>query len=299
MTKEIIVPHLWFAHQAEEAVKFYTSLFSNSETGTPSRYGKEGFEIHGIPEGTVMTLPFKIEGQSFLSLNGGPFFTPNPSISFFVTCESEAETDRLWNQLSECGQVLMPLDKYDWSPKYGWVQDEFGISWQISYGKIQDVCRKICPVFLFANEQFGRAKEAIDFYTSVFPDSEVDGILKNEKDGSVLHAQFRLSGLVFMIMDSGINHDFNFNEAISHVVFCDSQEEVDYYWSKLSEGGNPDARQCGWLNDKFGVFWQVVPRALPEMLLDKDEDRVKRVTAALLKMKKLDIAELEKAYNGG
>ncbi|MEO6220281.1 MAG: VOC family protein [Ginsengibacter sp.] len=162
-TMQKITSNLWFDNQAEDAVKFYTSVFKNSKIGRIARYGKEGFEIHGRKEGTVMTMEFQVEGQSFVALNGGPVF--------------------------------------------------------------------------------------------------------------------------------------KFNEAISFIVNCESQEEVDFYWEKLSAGGDEKAQMCGWLKDKFGVSWQIVPVALPRMMTDPDALKSEKVMNELLKMKKLDIATLEQAYN--
>lgn len=157
-----IVPFLWFDKQAEDAAKFYTSIFKNSSIDGIVRYGKEGFEIHHMAEGTVMTVDFHIEGQKFIALNGGPVF--------------------------------------------------------------------------------------------------------------------------------------NFNESISFQVYCEAQEEVDYYWEKLSEGGDPNAQQCGWLKDKYGVSWQVVPTILIEMLKDQDVNKSKKVMRAMLQMKKIDIQVLSHVY---
>lgn len=158
-----ISPCLWFDDQGEEAAKFYTSIFKDSKIGDVTRYGKEGYEIHGREEGTVMTVEFEIEGQKFLALNGGPIF--------------------------------------------------------------------------------------------------------------------------------------KFNEAISFQVYCETQEEVDYYWEKLSEGGDKKAQQCGWLKDKYGVSWQIVPTILIKMLKDKDSEKSQRVMKAMLQMHKLDISTLKKAYD--
>ena len=116
-----ITPNLWFDKNAEEAVNFYTSLFPNSKINSTSRFGKEGFEHHGMPEGTVMTMSFELQGQLFVALNGGPIFKLNESISFFVYCESDSRIEMLYKKLSEYGSVLMPLEKYEWSPKYAWV----------------------------------------------------------------------------------------------------------------------------------------------------------------------------------
>jgi predicted 3-demethylubiquinone-9 3-methyltransferase (glyoxalase superfamily) len=157
-----ITPCLWFDTQAEDAAKFYTSIFRNSRIGRISRYGKEGHEIHGRPEGSVLTVEFEINGQTFTALNGGPLF--------------------------------------------------------------------------------------------------------------------------------------KFNEAVSFQVFCESQEELDHYWEKLSRGGDAKAQQCGWLKDRYGVSWQIVPTALAAMLQDKDRRKSERVMKELLQMKKLDIARLEQAY---
>jgi predicted 3-demethylubiquinone-9 3-methyltransferase (glyoxalase superfamily) len=157
-----ITPCLWFDDKAEEAVKFYASIFKNSKVGDVTRYGKEGYEIHGRETGTVMTVDFEIEGQKFIALNGGPIF--------------------------------------------------------------------------------------------------------------------------------------KFNEAISFQVHCETQKEVDYYWEKLSEGGDEKAQQCGWLKDKYGVSWQIVPIVLGKMLQDRDAKRSQRVMKALLQMRKLDIMALKQAY---
>lgn len=157
-----ISPCLWFDDQGEEAAKFYTSIFKDSKIGDVTRYGKEGYEIHGREEGTVMTVEFEIEGQKFLALNGGPIF--------------------------------------------------------------------------------------------------------------------------------------KFNEAISFQVYCETQEELDYYWEKLSEGGDEKAQQCGWLKDKYGVSWQIVPTILIKMLKDKDSEKSQKVMKAMLQMHKLDISTLKKAY---
>jgi predicted 3-demethylubiquinone-9 3-methyltransferase (glyoxalase superfamily) len=157
-----ITPFLWFDNQAEQAANFYVSVFKNSNMGQVTRYGKEGYEIHGMDEGSVMTVDFDIENQKFIALNGGPVF--------------------------------------------------------------------------------------------------------------------------------------KFNEAISFQVLCDSQKELDYYWEKLSEGGDKNAQQCGWLKDKYGVSWQIVPRVLYNLIQDKDQLKSQRVMKAMLQMKKLDIQTLIQAY---
>ncbi len=296
-----ITPFLWFDNEAEEAAKFYTSIFKNAKIGNIARYGKEGYEIHRREAGSVMTVEFELAGYKFTGLNGGPLFKFTPAISFFVVCETEAETDALWQNLSQGGMALMELQKYDWSEKYGWVQDKYGLSWQVSLGKKEDVGQIITPSLLFVGKQHGRAEEALRFYTSVFESSDIVGILRyeageTEPEGTVKHAQFRLSGEVFMAMDNAMEHPFTFNEAISFVVNCKTQKEVDYFWEKLSAGG--EKSRCGWLKDKFGVSWQVVPTILDELMRDKDAQKTGRVMQAMLQMDKLDIKTLQQAYEG-
>lgn len=296
-----ITPFLWFDDNAEEAVNFYTSIFKNSKIGRVSRYDEAAAAASGRAAGSVMTASFRLNGQEFIALNGGPHFKFNPSISFFVILEDEGELDALWEKLGDGGMTLMELQKYDWSEKYGWVQDKFGLSWQVSLGKKEDVGQFITPSLLFVGEQHGRAEDAVRFYTSVFDDSEIVGILRyaaeeHEPEGAVKHAQFKLSGEVFMATDSSFDHQFSFNEAISFMVNCETQEEVDYFWEGLSAA--PEAEQCGWLKDKFGVSWQIVPTLLGELMSDPDPEKSQRVMQAMLQMKKLDIAELKKAYEG-
>jgi len=296
-----IIPNLWFDNQAEEAARFYTSLFDGSSIGRIARYGKEGFEIHGMPEGSVLTIEFEVAGYQMIALNGGPFFKINPSISFFVVCETRDEIDRLWSALEEGGQVLMPLESYDWSERYGWVQDRFGVSWQLSQGNLADVGQKITPSLLFAGDENGRAEEAVRFYTSIFDDSDIVGIIhygpeQPDRQGTVAHAQFHLAGEVFMAMDGGLDHDFSFNEGLSLLIQCKDQQEIDYFWERLLDGGVP--QQCGWLKDQFGVAWQVSPTELHDMLHDPDADKVARVTKSFLRMQKFDLAELRRAFEG-
>jgi predicted 3-demethylubiquinone-9 3-methyltransferase (glyoxalase superfamily) len=294
-----ITPSLWFDDQAEEAVQFYTALIKGSAIGQVKRYDRAAAKTVGRPEGSAMIVPFQLAGQDFVALNGGPLFKFTPAISFFVTMESEAEVDALWEGLANGGSVLMPLQPYPWSKKYGWLNDRYGLSWQVSLGKRDDVGQVIVPSLLFVGPQHGNAEAALHFYTSLFEGSSVSGILhydagESEPEGTVKHAQFVLAGQTFMAMDSAQPHEFTFNEAVSFTIHCELQEEVDYFWDKLS--AVPEAEQCGWLKDKFGVSWQVVPTVMPKLLSDPDPAKSERVMQAMLQMKKLDIAALERAH---
>lgn len=294
-----ITPFLWFDNNAEEAVNFYTTLFKNSKEGNASHYDEAGAKVSGRPKGSVMTIPFQLYGQEFVALNGGPHFKFNPSVSFFVNCKTENEVQKLWDKLSVGGKALMPLDKYPFSEKYGWIQDKYGLSWQLilSVGEIK---QNIIPSMLFVRNVCGKAEEAINFYTSIFNDSKVLSTFrysanqKPDKEGTIAFADFILEGQIFAAMDSARAHDFTFNEAISFVVNCESQKEVDYFWQKLSDGGAEG--QCGWLKDKFGVSWQIVPTILIKLLQDRDAEKSQRVMQAILQMIKIDIKTLQQAY---
>ncbi len=296
-----ITPFLWFDNNAEEAVNFYTTLFKNSKEGSASHYGEEGAKVSGRPKGSVMTVPFQIYGQDFIALNGGPVFKFNPSVSFFVNCKTADEVQTLWDKLSVDGTALMPLDKYHFSEKYGWIQDKYGVSWQLilSMGEVKQT---IVPSMLFVQNVCGRAEEAIKFYTSVFSNSKLLTTFRYsagqepDKEGTLAFADFILEGQIFAAMDSAHDHKFSFNEAISFIVNCESQGEVDYFWQKLTDGG--EEVQCGWLKDKFGLSWQIVPTALGKLLSSPYPEVTNRVTGVMLKMKKLVVADLEKAYNG-
>jgi predicted 3-demethylubiquinone-9 3-methyltransferase (glyoxalase superfamily) len=295
-----ITPNLWFDTQAEEAAKFYTSVFNNAKILNTSHYTEAGKEVHGQPKGQVMTVEFEVEGYAFLALNGGPYFTLNPSISFIVNCTSKDEVDELWEKLSDDGKILMPLDAYPFSQRYGWAQDKFGVSWQLILSNPEGEERpKIVPSMMFVGDNAGKAEEAIKFYTSVFHDAKLGNIARYGADqqpdteGTIMFADFTLEGQWFAAMDSAQKHDFTFSEATSLVVNCETQEEVDYYWEKLSVV--PESEQCGWLKDKFGVSWQIIPKQLSELLSDANQEKSSRVMQAMLKMKKIDIQGLQDA----
>ena len=293
-----IVPCLWFDDQAEEATNFYVSLFQNSRVLNVTRYGEAAAGASGRPKGTVLTVTFQLEGQDFMGLNGGPVFRFTPAVSFFVSCRTRQEIDTLWSRLSEGGTVLMELDSYPFSERFGWLNDRFGVSWELN---LKSRAQAIAPALMFVGRQHGRAEEALDLYVSSFPNSAIVymerwGEGEGEPEGTVKHAVFSLNGQEFMAMENSGDHRFTFTPAISLVVSCQTQEEIDHFWNRLSEGGDEAAQQCGWLQDRFGVSWQIVPTVLDEMLQGKDAARSERVWKALLSMKKLDIEGLRRAY---
>jgi predicted 3-demethylubiquinone-9 3-methyltransferase (glyoxalase superfamily) len=278
-----INPCLWFNHQAEEAAKFYTSLFGHSKIGKTARFSEAAAEISGQKAGSVMTVEFELEHQNFLGLNGGPLYKFSPSISFFVYRKTEKEVDLLWQKLSTGGRVLMDLDKYPWAPKYGWCEDKFGVSWQVMVG---DIAKPMAPSFLFVNRLLGKGEEAVKFYTSVFKNSKIEQMHQDPQSKMVMHCSFLLEGQPFILMEGEGAHKHEMTPAISFVVNCETQAEIDHYWAKLCQEGRPD--QCGWLTDKFGVSWQIVPSFLGSIMNEK-------VMKELLKMTKIEIEVLKKA----
>lgn len=290
-----IAPHLWFDKEAAQAAEFYTSVFKDSKITSVTT-------LHDTPSGDTDIVSFVLSGLSFMAISAGPLFKFNPSVSFLVACQTTAEVHTLWNRLVEGGRPLMPLDSYPFSERYGWLEDPYNLSWQIMYVGDRQVTQKITPTLMFVGKVCGKAEEAINFYASVFKNAKVGEILRYgrgeepDKAGSVKHAAFTLEGQSFGAMDSARGHDFSFSEAISFVVSCDTQNEIDYHWARLS--AVPEAEQCGWLKDRYGLSWQIVPGEMGTMLQVGDKKQIARVTEAFLKMKKFDIAKLREAYEG-
>lgn len=293
--RQKIVPHLWFDKEAVEAAEFYVSAFAGDSKVTSKSV------LHNTPSGDVDVVSFQLLGFSFTSISAGPLFKFNPSISFIVGCETAAEVNRLWEKLSQNGKALMPLDKYPFSERYGWIQDKYGLSWQLILTKPEGKDRpRIVPSLLFVGDQCGQAEAAIKFYRSVFRHAKPGEMMRYgasqapDKEGTIMFADFMLESVWFAAMDSAHKHNFTFNEAISLMVYCAEQKEIDYYWEKLS--AVPASEQCGWLKDQFGVSWQVVPTAMNDMMSKGSPAQIARVTEAFLKMKKFDLAELEQVY---
>ncbi len=289
-----ITPHLWFDKEAKEATALYVSLFKDSEITNITT-------ITGTPSGDCDTVSFKLAGLPYMAISAGPYFTINPSISLSVNFDTEAEIEKVWNTLVEGGKVLMAYDTYPWAKKYGWLQDKYGVSWQLSMSENPQAGQKIIPSFMFTQAVAGKAKEAIAEYTSIFPNSSADLVVEYEEGdgdtvGFIKHARFTLNGSSFIAMDSSAAHEFTFNEGISLIVTCDTQEEIDHYWEKLSFV--PESEQCGWCKDKYGVSWQIVPSIMDEVMASGDTEKIARVTRAFLQMKKFDIKKLEEAAEG-
>lgn len=246
--------------------------------------------------GKELVVEFEIAGMKFTLINAGDTFKPNPSISFFVNFDPSQDDnarenlDGLWDKLSEGGQALMPLDKYPFSEHYGWVQDKYGVSWQLILTNPEGEPRPmIVPSLLFTGDITNQAEEAINYYVSTFKDAATGNLAKYETDtgpakaGSLMYGDFRIGDQWFAAMDGGSTHEFKFNEGISLSISCKDQAEIDYFWEKLSKV--PEAEQCGWCKDQWGVSWQVVPENADELL--KKPGAFKN----MMKMHKLVIAD--------
>ena len=282
-----IFPCLWYDGDAKESAEFYCKIFDGKITAD-----------------TPVVLNLELFGQKLMLLNGGPHFEKNASVSFMVMCETEDEVQKYWNQLQDGGIVLMALDSYPWSKKYGWIRDKFGVTWQLYLGEKKSE-QRIIPTLMFIHQNNGKAMEAMELYTKIFPNSKIESVLKygegvndenHEVPENVQHAHFEIDGYSMFCMDNSYDHKFDFNEGISMVIMTDNQETTDHLWSSLTTDGGRES-MCGWLKDKFGMSWQIVPTRLIELMSDSDQQKAQNVVQAMMKMQKIVIKDLEEAYN--
>jgi predicted 3-demethylubiquinone-9 3-methyltransferase (glyoxalase superfamily) len=291
-----IVPNLWFDHTAAEAAAFYAAVFPNARVTDTQLYPEEGLlDFQAEFAGKEITVSFEIDGYRFIAINAGPEFAVNPSVSFMLNFDPSRDPqarehlDQLWASLSEGGSVMMALGEYSHSPHYGWVQDRYGISWQLILTNAEGEPRPfIVPTMLFSSSAQNRAAEAAAYYVDTFPGSRVGTDVRYPTQagpatpGSVMFTDIELFGQWFALMDASREQDYTFNCGVSLMVECDDQAEIDRYWDALS--AVPEAEQCGWCADKFGLSWQIVPAKLGDLMLTADS------YSKLMGMKKIDIA---------
>ncbi len=298
-----ITPNLWFDKEAKQAAELYCSLFPQSEISNVT-------VLHDTPSGDSESVAFKLGGQPFMAISAGPFFKFTPAISLIVNFDPSKDPNarenlnKVWAKLSEGGTALMPLQEYPFSKWFGWIQDKYGLSWQLMLTDPEGEERPlITPALMFAGKKAGNAEQALNFYSSVFKNAKRGSLIRfakgmqPDKEGTIQFSDVMLEGTWLALTDSAYEHGFDFNESISFMVNCEDQKTIDYYWEKLS--AVPESEQCGWLKDKFGVSWQIVPSVMDKMMTNGTREQIDRVTQAFLPMKKLIIADLEKAYEGG
>lgn len=292
-----LAPCLWFDDDAEAAADFYVRTFPNGRTRAIARYPRSGPNPSGKPPGSVLTVEFELAGQTFTALNGGPYFTINPSISFFVHVATPEEADRLFAALVTEGEVLMALGTYPWSPRYGWAKDRFGASWQVM---CLQACTPIAPCLMFTGARRGQARDALQHYASILPEAKIQALepyaAHEGPTEHIKHGRLQFGEQLLTAMDSSVDQEHEFNEGISLQVFCKDQAEIDYYWEALSAGGKQG--RCGWLKDRFGVSWQVVPQDIARWMASEESAARDRAFAAVMSMDKLDLAAIRAAYAG-
>lgn len=297
-----IKPHIWFDQdKAKEAAEFYISVMPDSALNYVNHFAMPG-------GGECKVVEFIVAGQPFLGISAGKALKISPAISFMINFDSSQDPeapkriDEVWNKLLSGGEVMMPLDRYPFSECYGWISDKYGVSWQlILTNPISEKRPVIVPSLLYTGDVAGKANEAIDFYCSIFKDGKRGATAPRPEDvgpdnaGTLLYADFYVNHTWLAAIDSAHPHGFAFNDAVSLLIACETQEEIDYYWSALSTDGEPG--QCGWLKDKYGASWQVTSTVMFDALKNGNPEQVARVTQTFMTMKKVDVAALQQVYN--
>lgn len=292
---QFITPNLWFNGEAEAAVRFYLDAFPESLMTATHYYPSEGLADFQLDmAGKVLTVEFQLGDLELVAINAGKEFRPNPAISFMVNFDplvksnAAEQLNALWSQLIRGGKVLMPLDHYPFSTLYGWVEDRYGVNWQLILTDPSGEPRPhIIPSLLFGGVNANRARAAIERWTSVFPDSAVGTVATYPEQtgpaaaGSLQFGDFTLGGQWFAAMDSNVEQEFTFTEGVSLQVNCESQAEIDRYWDALSRV--PESEVCGWCKDEFGVSWQIVPARISELMTRP------RAYETLMSMKKIEV----------
>lgn len=271
-----VYPCVLFDNEQKQAAEFYLKTFSN------------GKQIIDFPYAEL----FQVEGLQIFAINGGPTFKTNPTFSFMVFFKDTEELESIWKKLVNKGIVLMPLGEYDWSKKYGWVQDRFGVSWQLLLSEQTLTQQRIAPVIMFSQEFHGNTEPALNFYRKLFKNFNLERFEKYDSGpykGKVKYAQLTLEGTRLAFMDSGIEQPFTFPNANSIVIECDSQQEIDYFWNAIKKGGKE--LQSGWIQDQFGVRWQIVPSDFKEWMKREDWPNI---MVEILRMTKIDWNYLQK-----
>lgn len=296
---QTITPSLWFDGQAEEAANFYTTTLRDGQITRVDLYPDAGSKEYGYEPGDVQIVTFEAEGLQFVIINGGPLYTLNPAVSIVVYRTRPEELIELWNKLIEGGKERVPLGPSSFNQSFGWLTDKYGVSWQLMLAPEERIA---APSLLFADGSAGRAEQALRYYAETLPGSALGTLthfsVSNELglEGMLQYGELVVDGQRLIAMDSVHDPELVFSGALTLLLQCDTQEQIDALWERLS--AVPEVEQCGWCQDTFGVYWQIAPRILDEMLRDGTPEEIDRVTQAYLPMKKFDIAALQRAFDG-
>lgn len=282
-----IIPNIWFDQNADEAGKFYAGILPDTTATVGARYPDEMAEWQADFAGKTLTVDVDVNGYQLTLINAGSEFRPNPSVSFMLNFDptrfgddrdaARASLDAVWAGLAAGGEVRMELGEYPFSPRYGWVEDRYGVNWQLILTSPEGEPRPfLIPQLMFTESVDGKAREAAQFYCSLFPDAGVGYIAVHPSQsaqeapsahaapGTIMFGEFRLADQWFSMMDGGPAHDFTFDCGVSFEVRVADQEELDRYWDALT--AVPEAEVCGWLADKYGVSWQIVPENMGALM---------------------------------
>lgn len=269
--KENITSCLWFNGQARAAADLYCSAFPDTRVTSQSPI------VTGI----------SIGGHSITLLDGGPMYKPNPSISLQYHCEDAKTFDKIWNTLHSGGSIIADR-RIEGHTRFGWITDKYGISWQLNLEEGTQPRQRITSCLVFSGAQQGKAAEAVKHYNSVFKNA-----VKPSLPSADMHV-ITLLGQELALMDYPGKKGWEFSEGVSLTIHCNTQDEIDYYWTRLTEGG--EESMCGWLKDRFGVSWQVIPVALSAIM--NDPAKAQKAAKAFMAMRKLNIEQIVQASLG-
>lgn len=284
-----ITPFIRVTEKGEEIAQYYVDIFTSVQPWSAA-----------ITKTNPAVTSFEIYGQSLATLIGwpNPSAAITPAVSLSLWIKDKDQTKQIWDKLSQWGLVMMEFADYPRSAWYGRCNDKYGVSRQIMYdNRTETTDNKLIPSLMFTGANNGKAQEAMNLYTSLFPASKIESINTYgdmwwpDAPNNIAHAEFTLVNQLFIAMDSTWPHQFNFTDGISFAVSCIDQAEIDYYWNALILDGGEEL-QCGRWRDKYGVTWQIFPLALPESLFQEDKEKAQYAMQAMMKMKKIIIADL-------
>lgn len=292
-----IVPNLWCDGNAVEAARWYTTALPTTTITSALHYPDSGLPAaQQHLAGNEVTVDLSISGYRITLINAGNEFTPTPAISFILNFdehtfggEEQAALDRTWAALTDGGTELLPLGEYPFSARYAMVQDRYGTTWQLRLADAGAQRRPfVVPALMFGAAAQNRAADAVTTWVDLFQDSDIGSVARYPEDTgpatatSWMFGEFTLAGQWFAAMDAGVEQSESFTPGVSLYVNCDDQDEIDRLWHALSSV--PDAEQCGWCVDQFGLSWQIAPSDVAELL------EIPGAFMRMTTMRKLDIA---------